>query len=241
MATTWQPGHPAPTHHPECDTHPAEEKVRAPHPRLGQLAHAAHRATLLMARAAPTAADSPQWVEFDQACADLHTIQRRVLHVDLPKAAMYYATACGWPVFPLKPGGKAPLTPRCFKDASRDPGQVAAWWGEHPEANIGLLCGEHFAVIDVDVPYIENQWWDIAADEGLHVYALAATASGGTHAYILPADGPAKNGVGVFGPKIDYRTTGGYVVAPYSRRADGPVWSWQIPPANVIQPAKKAG
>lgn len=234
MDTSWAPGQPPPTHHSACDTRPAEEKAHGPHPKLGKLAAAAHHATLLMAQAAPTPAGSPQWEAFDHACEAVHAAQQAILNANKAKAAAYYARTLGWPVFPLKPGGKAPLTPRGFKDATCDLTQVGAWWETWPNANIGLPCGEHFAVIDVDVPYTENQWDVLAADPNLHVYGLAHTASGGCHAYILPEDGPGKNGVNVFGPKIDYRTRGGYVVAPYSTRADGAPWTWVTPPAHRI-------
>lgn len=59
---------------------------------------------------------------------------------DLTTAAAHLASA-GVPVFPCVPGGKRPLTVHGFQDASIDRGVVTAWWGRHPDANIGVPTG----------------------------------------------------------------------------------------------------
>ena len=66
----------------------------------------------------------------------------------LLRAALEYAAA-GVPVFPCVPLGKAPLTRQGFKDASRDPSQLARWWRWQPEANIGLVTGSARSRIDI--------------------------------------------------------------------------------------------
>ena len=69
----------------------------------------------------------------------------------LKDAAVYYATDLGWKVFPLKPGGKDPLTPNGHKDATNDTVQVEAYWDKYPDANIGLACSDSgLIVIDLD-------------------------------------------------------------------------------------------
>lgn len=71
---------------------------------------------------------------------------------DLATAAAHLACA-GVPVFPCAPGGKPPLTVHGFQDASIDRGIVTAWWGRHPDANIGVPTGVlgGIDVVDVDV------------------------------------------------------------------------------------------
>ena len=54
-------------------------------------------------------------------------------------------------IFPIN--GKKPLTKHGYKDASKDPAQIEAWWNRWPNANIGLPTGETngILVIDVDI------------------------------------------------------------------------------------------
>ncbi|MDP9478026.1 MAG: bifunctional DNA primase/polymerase, partial [Actinomycetota bacterium] len=54
------------------------------------------------------------------------------------------------PVFPLRPGGKEPLTRRGFKDATTDPDQIRRWWKRWPEANIGIPTGERSGLLVLD-------------------------------------------------------------------------------------------
>lgn len=222
-----------PAIHPMCDTRPVGQRGR-PHPAAGNLANLAHDATLAMAAAAPTPPDSPQWAEFDRLCDRMQQVQDNTLYPPLGWAATYYSQTLGWPVFPLKPGSKTPLTRHGFHDATDNPAQVEAWWDEFPEANIGLPTGVFFDVVDVDTPVCDTNWSSMLSDGEAEGFGLAKTASGGYHLYVEAAEADAKNRASAFGQGIDYRTRGGYVVAPWSRLSYGQVWSWSIPPANKI-------
>lgn len=68
---------------------------------------------------------------------------------ELLKSALYYAQKKHWPVFPLKPKAKTPITPNGFKDAST---QIRTWWGKWSKANIGIPTGIHFWALDVFMP-----------------------------------------------------------------------------------------
>src|SRR5690348_11983979 len=68
--------------------------------------------------------------------------------------ALRYAEM-GWPVFPLRPGGKEPLIPKRdggngVKDATTEASQIVTWWGRWPTANIGLACGGWCWMLDAD-------------------------------------------------------------------------------------------
>lgn len=154
----------------------------------------------------------------------------------LREAARTYA-AWGWPVFPLRPGEKIPLTANGFHDATRDPRQIDQWWTRVPAANIGLPTGGAFDVIDVDfrVPEAWRAWVALKTIPGAlpPVHGMVCTASAGLHLYIHPTGDGNRAGTA---PGIDYRGLGGYVVAPPSRRADGRDWEWSVRPSPFIKP-----
>lgn len=157
----------------------------------------------------------------------------------LADTAMRYASQFGWPVFPLAPGEKRPITRHGHKDATTDPDQVRRWWLDTPNANIGLPTGILFDVVDIDVPNGSMAWADLQRSGACpDIHGLVNTSSGGTHAYILPTGGG--NLAGSIAPGIDYRGKGGFVVCPPSRRADGRRWSWTMPPSPVITTGSKA-
>jgi Bifunctional DNA primase/polymerase, N-terminal len=90
----------------------------------------------------------------------------RLAHGSVADAAVAYA-ARGWPVLPLRPGGKAPLIARAegghgVHDATIDPDRIRAWWAAHPAANVGLAAGAAFWALDVDY-----QGWEATEPDGL--------------------------------------------------------------------------
>lgn len=143
----------------------------------------------------------------------------------LHAAAQAYAAA-GWPVLPLKPRAKTPLTTHGLHDASTDADEIADWWNRWPAANIGLRTGIAFDVLDID------------GDAGLA--SVASIAPGYKHAgpvsgtgrghHLLFAVTLAKNGANLL-PKLDFRGNGGYIVAPPSIHPDGHTYQWLRSPA----------
>jgi hypothetical protein len=69
----------------------------------------------------------------------------------LLEAALGYASQ-GTYVIPLCIGGKTPVTPNGFHDATTDPNQIRSWWTLYPYS-IGVPTGRlnGFDVVDVDV------------------------------------------------------------------------------------------
>lgn len=146
----------------------------------------------------------------------------------LTDAALWYARR-GWRVFPLKVGGKEPLTRRGFKDASSDLATVTAWWRTTPQANIGTPTGERFDVVDIDAPEGFDTWarfLDHRHELGRGEFPTVGTAetgSGGRH-LLVPLSG-VRNGTSL-GKGVDVRGLGGYVVLPPSRLTNGGEYSW---------------
>ncbi len=132
--------------------------------------------------------------------------------------ALAYARR-GWPVFPCQPGGKEPATRHGFRDATTDPDQIRTWWQRQPHANLAIATGAPGPdVLDVDQHGQAGNGF--AAFRRLRraglvgrVHAIVATPSGGLHAYFSGSDQPSGRL-----PKhhLDFKATGGYVLAPPS-------------------------
>lgn len=131
----------------------------------------------------------------------------------------------GWAVLPLK--GKLPLLEHGLTEASLNEEQIRAWWAKWPWANIGLVTGGAFFVLDIDIKKDGEETWD-----GLRMRyggaepdtLCAVTGSGGRHlCFAMPAF-PVRNSVEKLGPGLDIRGIGGYIVAepsihPETKRA----------------------
>jgi hypothetical protein len=145
----------------------------------------------------------------------------------LADAAHAYARQ-GWPVFPLAPNCKAPLTAHGHLDASTNGAAIQAWWEQWPSANIGIACGEtSFDVLDIDVKrktheghVPDNRAMDylsavVNAGWLRGAWRTVITPSGGLHFYFQGTTGqrPGKTCNGPDGTPwpFDFRTTGGYV------------------------------
>jgi Bifunctional DNA primase/polymerase, N-terminal len=142
--------------------------------------------------------------------------------VTLAAAAIDYARR-GWAVFPVLPRGKRPITEHGLNDASTDPGLVAAWWEQRPQANIGVNCGRSgLLVVDLDGGQAVRAWVELAGGKGGQP-TLAAGTGGGIHLYFV-GDGPSS--AGRVAPHIDTRGAGGYVIAPPSVHPSRATYRW---------------
>lgn len=138
------------------------------------------------------------------------------------EAAIAFARA-GVPIFPCAREEKRPLTAAGFHDASCDVDQVETWWARWPDANLGVPTGSASGidVVDVDAKGV--------AGSGFPAFERAATAelvdselarvrtpSGGLHVYFPAMRSRPQRCWQAAGACIDFRGTGGYVVAPPS-------------------------
>ncbi|BEQ14413.1 bifunctional DNA primase/polymerase [Desulfoferula mesophila] len=156
------------------------------------------------------------------------------------EAALAYARL-GWKVLPvyssndpkcIKPGKQAHIK-KWQDDASSDPQQIEEWWGQWPDANVGILTGaaSGIFVLDVDMKPDKDGEASLAALEkkqgSLPPTVMAHTGSGGRHFFFkYPQRGEIGNSAGRIGPGLDVRGDNGYVVAPPSDHISGGVYAW---------------
>jgi hypothetical protein len=139
----------------------------------------------------------------------------------------------GWRVFPLAAGAHVPMGgSNGHNGATRDIKTVLGWWGPEgnmPHANVGIATGRLSGiwVLDVDNHGDESQNGFttlqalIDANSALPDTTTAMSPRGGLHYYFkVPEDFDIVNKAGILGPGLDSRSSGGYIVAPPSIRAD---------------------
>ena len=140
--------------------------------------------------------------------------------------ALAYARR-GWPVFPCHPGEKTPATTHGYRDATTDPAQITTWYTRRPDANLAIATGAPGPdVLDIDR---HGQ-----AGNGFRAFgklrraglvngadAYVRTPAGGMHAYFTGSD--QHNGR-LPSHHLDFRATGGYIVAPPSQVGGKPYW-----------------
>jgi Bifunctional DNA primase/polymerase, N-terminal len=135
------------------------------------------------------------------------------------RRALAYA-ARGWPVFPCQAGRKTPATGHGYLDASTDPGQITAWFGRHPGWNLAIATGAPGPdVLDVDQHGPAGNGYTALARlskagllDGAATYVR--TPRGGLHAYFT---GTAQRNGHLPAHHLDFRSRGGYILAPPSR------------------------
>lgn len=128
--------------------------------------------------------------------------------------------------------GKHPRIGEWQHKASCDLDLVRQWWTRWPHANIGILCGDWFAVLDVDgdkgrasLDELENKYGPLPRT------AEARSASGGTHFLFAHPGGTVQNKVGLM-PGLDIRGDGGQILVEPSRTLKGE-YRWIRHPENV--------
>ncbi len=133
-------------------------------------------------------------------------------------AALRYAQV-DWPVFPCMPGEKIPATRHGFLDATIDPDKITWWWSLDPERNVAIATGRPGPdVLDVNVHRDGSGFaaFGRLRDEGLldGASAYIRTPSGGLHAYFT---GSEQGNGRLPQHHLDFRSKGGYIVAPPSQ------------------------
>lgn len=146
-------------------------------------------------------------------------------------AAIEYARR-GWQVLPVGagPDRKLPYIKNWTQAASSDEQQIAEWWQQFPEANIGIATGPRsgFWVVDVDMKNGVDGLKSLRDRFGsrfefdLDRHLVGKTSTGGIH-FLFQWDPalPVRNAQAIL-PGVDIRGDGGQVVvAPSVRRVNG--------------------
>jgi hypothetical protein len=152
---------------------------------------------------------------------------------DLCDAALAYADR-GWPVLPLRRHGKAPRLKHGLLDATTEQGPVRAMWTRWPDANIGLLTGVAFDVLDVDGPDGLDALGDRIPENGEALVGATVLTGKGWHTYVAPTGHGNRAGLV---DHVDWRGVGGYVVAPPSVHPSGHVYRWAFGECEPIRQA----
>lgn len=137
------------------------------------------------------------------------------------------------PVFPCWPRKKKPhggLVPHGLKQATVDLAVIEHWGKAAPDANLGVVTGIAFDVLDID----KDGWSTIARlveQHGcLELGPVVLTPGGGAHDYFLPTGCGNRAG---FVSGCDWRGQGGYVLGVGSIHPNGGIYEWAIPPEGV--------
>jgi hypothetical protein len=166
--------------------------------------------------------------------------------LDLGEAAQDYA-ARGWPVQPLhswtgdrcscgRPDCTSPAKhPRLrhgLNEATTDVEVVGGWWDRWPRSNIGLRTGVAFDVLDVDPAGTRSLVDLIDTYAPLLARPVAYTGRGDHHYFAVTGNGNRAGGRAGTPAGLDWRGSGGFVVAPPSIHCNGSRYDWAIPPGT---------
>lgn len=142
------------------------------------------------------------------------------------EAALTYAS-WGWHVIPVVPNGKIPATQHGVKDATTDANQIAAWWAQNPNFNIGIAAGAKSGIVVFDVDPRnggDGSWakW-VEANGAVPDGPMQLTAGGGQH-HIATYDPEIRSCKLVDG--VDLLADGRYFVA-YPSTIESRSYHWE--------------
>jgi hypothetical protein len=161
----------------------------------------------------------------------------------LDEAALLYA-ARGWQVFPIRPRDKTPMIEggHGWQDATTEPSTILNWWGRWPTANIGVATGERSGLVALDVDLDKGGYQSFLAlldclGRPTLLSLVQGTGGGGFHVlYAWPGYRVGNSAKGLrdqFGPGLDLRGDGGYIVVAPSIHRSGRRYQWQTEAAPL--------
>ena len=169
------------------------------------------------------------------------------VNAPLAEWAQWYA-AQDWPVFPCHtpvPGGcschdpacnsigKHPRTRHGKDDATTDPFDIATWWRQWPDANIGAIMGHGRWALDIDPRNGgDDTLFELERRYGLLPHTLLNHTGGKGSHYVWKENGQAiphavwKNRPEYAG--VDIIALGGYIILPPSLHVSGQHYCWDL-------------
>jgi hypothetical protein len=120
------------------------------------------------------------------------------------------------------------MTRRGLKDATTDPKVIRERWYCAPDANVGIACSAECCALDVDPRHGGDITLAVLEQKHgpLPVTWTAKTGGGGAH-YFFRSETEVRNSAARLGSGLDFRGSGGYVVAPPSRHVSGNYYAWR--------------
>ncbi len=121
--------------------------------------------------------------------------------------------------------GKHPMFNGGHNKATVDQAQIEMWWNKHPNANVGVACGQlsGFCVLDIDPDNGGNETLNKYPEPPTTVEAISG--SGGSHYFYKYKKG-LPTGAGSLGNGIDIKSDGGYIIVSPSTHKSGGVYEW---------------
>lgn len=158
------------------------------------------------------------------------------------EAALEYA-ARGWPVFPLAPRSKVPMSgSHGLRDATVDFDVIRDRWSREPRANIAIATGPRSGLAVLDVDRKHGGYDSLAVLEAQHgrlpSTLTARTGGGGLHLYFRHPGREVRSRVLRGYPGIELKGDRGQITAPPSVHPSGGHYEWlsdpdQTPLADV--------
>ena len=130
----------------------------------------------------------------------------------------------GFSVIPCKKDKRPLVKWESYQLQKPSEDEIRKWWGDHPDANIAIVCGpiSGVDVLDVDTEdAYQNLQEFYLSDE--FVTPIVKTPKG-RHLYFSHKTGLSNKVRAI--PGTDLRTLGGYVIAPPSRNGGGIPYHW---------------
>ena len=141
--------------------------------------------------------------------------------------AMDYLVVFGLNPIPLVPRDKRPLVNwKEFqtKDVTSD--LVRKWWGDWPDANIGVITGSISQLLVLDIDGEEGKESFRILSKGKIPDTPTVKTSRGKHFYFWTGGNDIDSMPSIY-PGLDIKANGGYVVAPPSIHPSGRRYKWE--------------